>query len=803
VTLTRLITKTVYILYFLIFAGLNSFCQDITQNITGKVLDNVSNEPLPNANIILKNSTPPVGTVSNKIGQFTLKDIPVGTISLKISYIGYRSLDLDNLSLRPGKEMVITVRLEEEAFSGEEVVITIKTDKSKTRNTMTTVSSRGFTVEETQRYAGSRNDVARMASNFAGVQVESDARNDIIIRGNSPSGLLWKLEGVDIPNPNHYGAFGTTGGPVSILNNNHLDNSDFLTGAFPSEFGNALSGVFDLTMRNGNTNKYEFLGQIGFNGFELGAEGPLFKGKSSSFMINYRLSTLEIFKALGVDFGTGVAVPKYQDFTYKFSLPSTKAGKFTFFGIGGKSQIKLENEASDTTQQNMFFGKGYNVLNMSDQVVIGMNHIFRVSEKSYTRLNIAYTYHDFITKTDSVDPISNELIPDYRNFFKENKIYASFFYKKKVNSQNNFKVGISGEFYFHEFIDSVFEEDYNQFITLTNYNGRSSLFQPYFSWQFKPGENLLINMGLHYQYYSFNSSSNFEPRLGIQWSFGTGHSISVGYGLHSQILPVTIYNKETFISPGQYQANNKNLEMLKSHHLVLSYDNRFNEFLRFKTELYYQHIFDAAISSGSRNSYSILNQGADFYIPAPDSLGSNGTGNNYGIEFTLEQFLNKGMYLLGTLSLFESKYTGSDGVYRNTAFNGNFIANLLFGKEFELSKDKPNKKKKHYFGFDIKINWTGGHRHSPIDTTKVQSHGLPTYIDSEAFELQYPNYFRTDLKVLLKSFGRKSNIEFIIDIQNLFNTQNILNEGYNKETKEAYYNYQMSRLIIPQFKIEF
>lgn len=795
--------KNTYILYFLILSVLNSFSQDITQNITGRILDNVSNEPLPNANIILKNSSPPVGTVSNENGQFILKDIPVGTISLRISYLGYRSLDLDNLTLKPGKEMVITARLEEMAFSGKEIVITVKTDKSKTRNTMTTVSSRGFTVEETQRYAGSRNDVARMASNFAGVQVESDARNDIIIRGNSPSGLLWKLEGVDIPNPNHYGAFGTTGGPVSILNNNHLDNSDFLTGAFPSEFGNALSGVFDLTMRNGNTNKYEFLGQIGFNGFEFGAEGPLFKGKSSSFMVNYRLSTLEVFKALGVDFGTGVAVPKYQDFTYKFSLPSTKAGKFTFFGIGGKSQIKLENEASDTSQQNMFFGKGYNVINMADQIVMGMNHIFQVNEKSYTRLNLAYTYHDFITKTDSVDPISNKLIPDYRNFFKENKIHVSFFFKQKVNPRNNFKIGISGNFYFHEFIDSVFEEDYNQFITLTNYLGESSLFQPYFSWQFKPAENFLINMGLHYQYYTFNSSSSLEPRLGIRWSFGAGNSISFGYGLHSQILPVTIYNKETFISPGQYMTNNKDLKMLKSHHLILSYDYRFTEFLRFKTELYYQHIFDAAICSGLKNSYSILNQGADFYIPAPDSLISNGTGNNYGIEFTMERFLNKGMYLLGTLSLFESKYTGSDGVYRNTAFNGNFIANLLFGKEFELSKGKSNKKKKHYLGFDIKINWTGGHRHSPIDTTRVQHHGLPSYIESEAFELQYPNYFRTDLKVLLKSFGRKSNIEFIIDIQNLFDTQNIYNETYNKETQEVYYNYQMGRLIIPQFKIEF
>lgn len=142
---------------------------------------------------------------------------------------------------------------------------------------MATVSARSFTVEETSRYAGSLNDPSRMAANYAGVSSTSDARNDIIIRGNSPLGVLWRLNGMEIPNPNHFGSLGTTGGPVSILNNNLLDKSDFLTGAFPAEYGNALAGVFDLQMRSGNNEKTEFLGQVGFNGFELGAEGPIGK----------------------------------------------------------------------------------------------------------------------------------------------------------------------------------------------------------------------------------------------------------------------------------------------------------------------------------------------------------------------------------------------------------------------------------------------------------------------------------------------------------------------------------------------
>jgi len=154
------------------------------------------------------------------------------------------------------------------------------------------------------------------------VNSAKDQRNDIIIRGNSPSGLLWRLEDTDIPNPNHFAEGGTTGGPVGMLNNNLLVNSDFFTSAFPAEYGNALSGVFDLKMRNGNTDRHEFLFQSGFNGFELGAEGPFNKKHQSSYLANYRYSTLQLVDNI-IDFGTS-GVPKYQDFSYKLNFPLKK-----------------------------------------------------------------------------------------------------------------------------------------------------------------------------------------------------------------------------------------------------------------------------------------------------------------------------------------------------------------------------------------------------------------------------------------------------------------------------------------------
>ncbi len=194
-------------------------------------------------------------------------------------------------------------------------------------------------IEEGMRFAGSRNDPARMAQNFAGVSGANDGRNDIIIRGNSPSGVLWRAEGVDIPNPNHFSTFGATGGPVTILNTNTLRTSSFLTGAFPADYGNALAGAFDLRLRNGNKDKYEMLAQVGFNGFEAAAEGPLGKRGGASFLVDYRYSLIAAVHALGLSVGTGASVPNYQDLTVKINVPTKKAGTFGLFAMGGLSNI--------------------------------------------------------------------------------------------------------------------------------------------------------------------------------------------------------------------------------------------------------------------------------------------------------------------------------------------------------------------------------------------------------------------------------------------------------------------------------
>jgi hypothetical protein len=206
---------------------------EVTQTIRGTVMDRQSRITLPGATVLLVHTDPVRGTSSDPSGNFRFESVEVGRVSIRVSYVGYHDVILNNLSLQAGKELVLNIYMDEMVMGVDEVVVRYTADKTSSLNTMASVSARGFTVEETERYAGSRNDPARMAANFAGVVGVDDSRNDIIIRGNSPLGLLWRLEGVDIPNPNHWGMAGNTGGPVSMLNNTLLENSDFITGAFP------------------------------------------------------------------------------------------------------------------------------------------------------------------------------------------------------------------------------------------------------------------------------------------------------------------------------------------------------------------------------------------------------------------------------------------------------------------------------------------------------------------------------------------------------------------------------------------
>jgi len=783
-----------------------AFSQNHTQMVRGNVLDKTSHSPLPGANIIIIGSNPLIGTVSDTAGHFTLKSVPIGRVSIKISFLGYNDVLLSNLELNTGKELVLDVELEEKAFTGKEVVISASSDKTSPINRMATVSAREFTVEETNLYAGARSDVARMAANFAGVNGTEDSRNDIIIRGNTPTGLLWRLDDVDIPNPNHFAAMGTTGGPISILRNNLLLNSDFLTAAFPADYGNALAGVFDLKSVSGNNQRHEFLAQVSFNGIEAGAEGPISKKKGSSYLIDYRYSTLDLFSKVGIQMGTGQAVPKYQDVFFKFNFPNTKIGSIALFGFGGISNIAFLDSKKDTNKQKIdFYGtEGWDLTNYSNQAMVGLSDMILVHKTGYVKLTLASTFHNFYTYKDSVTPQTLQTVPFERSNDLECRMFASLYYNHKFNAQHSLRTGLTATLFYYDVIDSIYRFSDQSFYYRNDYRGYSVLLQPYITWQYKINEALLLNTGLHGQYYGYNQSFSVEPRVGLKWKVANGHTLSFGMGMHSQMIPVTVFYNQVKLADGSYLKTNTHLDFTRSLHAVLSYDWNIRENTRLKLETYYQYLYNIPVDAMNMDSYSLLNEGANFEVLSPDYLTNKGTGNNYGVEITVERFLSRGYYYLGTASVYASRYKGSDKVERSTAFNGGYNINLLGGKEFNLHfrKKKPEKRKKT-FTVNLKTTFNGGQRYTPIDEAQSLAAQRNIYIDELAYSEKFKDYMRTDLKLSYKMNGKHVTIEWALEVTNIFNQKNVFNQTFNRKTGESYFTYQLGRMIIPQYKITF
>lgn len=775
--------------------------QPLQSVVKGRVVESVTGFPLPGASVRIQGTS--LGTVSDPEGYFRLEGVSVGRITVLVSFMGFEPVVMKDLQLSPAKELVLSVSMDEAMNTLQEVEVTAAQSAVRTNNDLVQVSGRSFSIEETQRFAGARQDVSRMATNFAGVRGANDAVNDIVIRGNSPYGLIWRLQGIDIPNPNHFGSFGATGGPVSMLNNNVLANSDFLTAAFPAEYGNGVSGVFDLKMRNGNDETHEFLGQVGFNGFEFGAEGPINREKHASYLVNYRYSVLGFMQAIGIDFGTGAALPEYQDLNFKVNLPNTSLGSFELFGLGGISSIDFLPSQNEPEGDDLYNDSKQDVYNRVNMGVIGLGHRIPLSSRTLLHSTLAFSASQ---NKNVVDTLDNNRLPqaNYRNDFINRKTTVATHILWKIDARNSLKSGVFLNFMNFSLQDSVnhyySQEAQFRWMPLRNEDGQTGLHQAYTQWKGQFGTRWNATAGVHFQYFTLNAKSSVEPRLGLSYAVNSQQKLSFGYGLHGQLAPITAYFLLEELPDGSTERINTDLGFLKSQHYVLGYEILFNQHLRFKSEAYYQRI-NPAVVEVSPSYWSSLNLGS-FDGGIPDSLTTGGSGFNYGLEFTLEQFMHNGLYFLSTLSLYQSKYKGSNGIERNTAFNSNYIFNVVGGKEFVLNKEEEGKTR-HSLNIDGSFNWSGGARYTPLDIAESARTGQTVLDESQSYASQFPDFIRLNLRVGYKMQMQKWTQEFALDVQNITNRKNPLYVAWNPETGEEEFINQLGLFPVMLYRVEF
>jgi len=780
-----------YYTIVLTFIATLTFAQNNKQNIRGLIVDKLTQSPIQGAAIYISNSKKTIK--SDSIGNYTFSELNPGRYDLKITYSGYKESYISNVMVTSGKETILDIGLEEDFKSLKDVVVK-SSNKASSINKMATVSARTFSMEEVNRYAGGRSDPARLAANFAGVINPDDSRNDIVIRGNSPTGVLWKIDGMNVTNPNHFASIGTTGGAVSALNTNLLKSSDFFTSAFPAEYGNANAGVFDIGFRNGNNTKKETTLQLGvITGLEATTEGPIKKNNGSSYLVGYRYSLAGIAQSMGINIGT-TATPSYQDLSFKLNSGTTKMGKFSLFGIYGNSTIALESGSN----KNALYGNGNQADFSSKLGIIGLNHFKQLNSKSYISSTIGINYSKTDITNYGFDRITE--LSYQRDISKTAKTGYNFStsYNTKINSRLFLKVGFDNQLLGLDLYSKNKQRINDDFKQVWDYNNQTNLAQAYVQAKYSINEKLTLNTGIHYQKFFLNHSSSIEPRLGLKYDINNNSSLTFGYGMHSQMQPINVYFLQTQNLDGTYSYNNKNLDFTKSNHYVFGYNLQPAQDWRIKTEIYYQSLYNVPVNTYS-SSYSMLNTGASFNTDLEDNLINKGTGTNYGVELTIEKFFSKGYYGLFTSSLYNSKYQGSDGVERNTAFNGKYVYNILAGKEWNVGAGKRNKT-----SIDFKFTNAGGRYYTPIDLASSQTTGREQ-LSTNVYSSQYPNYTRMDIKFgyTFNSKMKKLSQTFSLDIQNVTNHKNVFSQTYDDRNQNVSWKYQLGFFPNFVYKIQF
>lgn len=748
-----------------------------TQVIRGTIQDTDSKTPLIGATIQVIDHDPLIGASTDLEGNFRLKDVPYGRVDLLIQSVGYEQKVMPNVLVTAAKEVVLTVEMTESIEKLDEVVVTAQKDKTEVLNEMALVSARTFSVEETQRYAGSFSDPARLVSSFAGVGSNAEGNNDIVVRGNSPKGILWRLEGVEIPNPNHFANEGSTGGPINALNSKMLSTSDFFTGAFAPEYGNALSGVFDMKYKRGNNQTREYTASASTLGIDFTAEGPFKEGYNGSYIANYRYSSLQLIDNLSIiDFG---GVPKYQDAALNVNLPIDKDNQINIFGLGGISNIDGEDtyDNGDPAYRGEFGSK---------IGVLGVSHIRFFNKKTFLNTTLSYSGTELV----SIDEYVNDDQEYYTNQnFKitKNTFRLQSTFNHKFNAQHKIETGVILSRLGYKANNAEYNYDTDELDDVLKDDGATESVQSFVSWKYRINQNWTLTSGLHSLYFNLNQATTIEPRVAARWQVTPKASFNAGFGIHSKLNTISTYLARIYQDDGTIWQPNKGLKPSKAAHFVVGYDYMVNELTHLKLEAYYQHLYQLPVENEAGSSYALLNE-YDSYGSVP--LVNDGKGRNYGIEMTYERFFHNGLYYMSTVSLYESLYTAKDGIERSTAFNGNYIVNFIGGKEFNVGKPEKNR----VMFVNAKVGLLGGGRYTPIDLESSIEAGTTVYDESQTLAKRGEDVFFLNLSLGVRRNKGNTTRELKLDANNITNNQALVREYYVEPTKEIEKSYQLAMI---------
>jgi len=769
-SITHIMIRT--LLLFLFSAGL-SYAQEFTSVVRGSVKDADSGLPLAQATVQLDGR----GGITDESGVFRFDRVQVGRHVLTVSLVGYQTLVISEILLESGKENVQEVRL---AASGRQLrEATVSGSRPPAFN-----SVQAITAEQTLRYAATYLDPARVATSFAGVAAANDQANGLVVRGNSPNSMQWRLEGVEIVNPNHLSNAGTfsdrptsTGGGVNILSTQLMGTSYFMSGPFPAQYGNATSAILDMTLRKGNNEKHEFTAQAGLIGLDIAAEGPLSKSKKGTYIVNYRYSFTGLLGAMGVNFG-GEDI-RFQDLSFNLNFPMRKGGNFTVFGLGGISSNTFKAEPDSTKWE--FYKDSHNIIYNNKMGAAGITHALPVGSRGV--LKTAFVMSGLETS---------------RAFYKGETNTAGFSYpieddsltKRKITGNMTFKYRLAGGGGLK--VGSYVTFQYDRLAPLYTYHEiKSRLFQPFAEWTVPIAAGVNAEIGLNatiskVDLWRARTHRTLEPRAALRWQVTDDQKLSFSYGLHSQ-MPLAQLYAASYSTTGF--SGNPDLGPSKVHHFVASYQRDFRKNNSLKVEAYWQKHFDVPVGGIGFSALNAIETRADV------GLVNKGKGRNYGLEVTYQKLLTQDFYMMISGSLYSATYVTDSGLRKKGRFDGRHTFSFTGGKEFKSGS--------RLWGINTKILWLGGFRETPIDLEASRAAQQTIYKNGEPFALKLKDYFRPDLRIYLKKSSSSYSTTFALDLQNVSGTKNAAFSYYDAFQQKIVRQKQLGLIPVLSYRVEF
>lgn len=781
----KLIRKTLCIAGMIVFLISGSIQAQVkTQTLRGIVVDKSTKEALIGVHVYLAGSTTKLMTTTDLSGAFELSDLTLGRIRISCDYLGYRSTTTPSFILNSAKEPFLEIEMEQSTIEIDEVIVYGKVQDDRTQNEMIYLSGRSFSAEETERYAGSIADPSRMAVGFAGVQASNDINNDIVIRGNSSVGVLWRLEGIDIPNPNHFSRRASSGGGISVFSVNMLRNSDFIYGAPPPEYGNALAGIFDMKFRKGNKENREYSFRAGLLGLDAVAEGPIKKGQSS-YLVNFRYSTLGILNKMGVHIVDPNTDNSFTDLAFHLYMPSEDNRHIIqWWGIAGYSSefhhplpnLEEAEEFDDFVQTDF----------KTSMAATGMTYTKLIDNRRYFKSKLALTTDEIIHNKDTINTAGDLTYLSDENY-RSTKITAAFEYSDKISSNLQLKTGGSISFQGYDLKYGEWDPWTKEKTDYLNHEftlGSQQLVQAFIQSKWDISSRFSLNAGLSSMFLSLNNSYSINPQLSGKFQITNRSSLSFATGKYSQAVPIGSYYS---------QPENIELELMQSIQANLAYSLNLKRQYKISLELYYQYLSNIPIASDEELHYWMLNDLVGF---SKQTLSSDGLGKNYGMELSLEKYFNEGFFLLSSLALYKSEYSLGDDDYFSSKYDGTFNTSLMMGKEVMFKSGS-------MLQVSFRNIYYGGLRYSPPNA-QISESIQDFYLDyTSPLTRQNKAYLRSDLRLSFRKNKKASSWILALDVQNLLNINNTKGEFWNLKSNRFEYESQAGIIPVLSFQLDY